>query len=152
MKNRPIVSTSTTRQSYTSDFAPGLMVLTPGKSLWVHVAVCQIRAATMVSNWAYTILRCLRHWAHYAKKNNVRHARSPEVIPPVASWTTRRHCRNDPREDVGEDDGVGVVECATRKESSHRHSWLQAQRSRWSSDVWLPSCDRHKQTERQTDQ
>jgi len=35
-----------------------------------------------------------------------------EVIP-VASWTTRRHSRDDPCEDVGEDAGVGVgvVEC-----------------------------------------
>jgi len=32
--------------------------------------------------------------------------RFPEVIP-VASRTTRRHSRDDPREDVG----VGVVEC-----------------------------------------
>jgi len=41
-------------------------------------------------------------------RRHVRHARFPEVIP-VASWTTRRHSRDDPREDVGED--VGVVEC-----------------------------------------
>jgi len=45
---------------------------------------------------------------------HVRHARFPEVIP-VASWTTRRHSHDDPREDVGKDVGdgvrVGVVEC-----------------------------------------
>jgi len=41
-----------------------------------------------------------------------RQARFPEVIH-VASWTTRRHSRDDLREDVGEDVGVGVgvVEC-----------------------------------------
>jgi len=43
-------------------------------------------------------------------------ARFPEVIP-VARSTTRRHSRNDPREDVGEEVHVGVgvrvgaVEC-----------------------------------------
>jgi len=38
----------------------------------------------------------------------------PEVIP-MASSTTRRHSRDDPREDVGEEVcvgvGVGAVEC-----------------------------------------
>jgi len=39
-------------------------------------------------------------------------ARFPEVIP-MASSTTRRHSRDDPREDVGEEVrvGVGAVEC-----------------------------------------
>jgi len=37
----------------------------------------------------------------------VRHARFSEVIP-VASRTTRRHPRDDHREDVGVDVGVGV--------------------------------------------
>jgi len=41
-------------------------------------------------------------------------ARFPEVIP-VASSTTRRHSRDDPRQDVGEEVrvgvGVGAVEC-----------------------------------------
>ena len=38
-------------------------------------------------------------------------ARFPEVIP-MASSTTRRHSRDDPREDVGEEVsvGIGVVE------------------------------------------
>jgi len=34
-------------------------------------------------------------------------ARFPEVIP-MASSTTRRHSRDDPREDVGEEVRVGV--------------------------------------------
>ena len=38
-------------------------------------------------------------------RRHVRHARFPEVIP-MARSTTRRHSRDDPREDVG----VGVVE------------------------------------------
>ena len=29
----------------------------------------------------------------------------------MASGTTRRHSRDNPREDVGEDVGVGAVEC-----------------------------------------
>jgi len=41
-------------------------------------------------------------------------AQFPEVIP-MASSTTRRHSRDDPREDVGEEVrvgvGVGIVEC-----------------------------------------
>ena len=43
-------------------------------------------------------------------------ARFPELIP-VASSTTRRHSRDDPREDVDEDVGVGVgvVECQLNK-------------------------------------
>jgi len=41
-------------------------------------------------------------------RRHVRHARFPEVIT-VASWTTRRHTRDDPREDVGV--RFGVVEC-----------------------------------------
>ena len=46
---------------------------------------------------------------------HVRHARFPEVIP-VASRTTRRHSRDDHREHVGEDVGVGVgvVECGLK--------------------------------------
>jgi len=40
-------------------------------------------------------------------RRHVGHARFPEVIP-VASWTTRRHSRDDPREDVGDEVRVGV--------------------------------------------
>jgi len=40
-------------------------------------------------------------------RRHVRHARFPEVIP-MASWTTRRHSRDDPRRDAGEDVGVGI--------------------------------------------
>jgi len=35
-------------------------------------------------------------------RRHVRHARFPEVIP-MASWSTRRHSHEDPREVVGED-------------------------------------------------
>ena len=45
-------------------------------------------------------------------RRHVRHARIPEVSL-VASSTTRRHSRDDPREYFGEDVGVGVVECDT---------------------------------------
>jgi len=40
-------------------------------------------------------------------------ARALSEVITVASWTTRRHSRDDPREHVGEgvDVGVGVVEC-----------------------------------------
>jgi len=39
-----------------------------------------------------------------------RPTRAIKVIP-VASWTTRQHSCDDSREDVGEDVGIGVVEC-----------------------------------------
>ena len=50
-------------------------------------------------------------------RRHVRHARFPEVIP-MASSTTRRYSRDDPREDVGED--VGVVECQLNDLSAKR--------------------------------
>jgi len=53
-----------------------------------------------------------RGYTHEDSCWHVRHARFPEVIL-VASWTTRRHSRDDPREDVG----VGVVECELNSHS-----------------------------------
>jgi len=43
-------------------------------------------------------------------RRHVRHALFPEVIS-MASWTTRRHSRDGPREDVGEDIDVGRWRC-----------------------------------------
>ena len=50
-------------------------------------------------------------------RRHVRHARFPEVIP-VANWTTRRHSRDDPREDVR----VGIVECQLNHASSRLYN------------------------------
>ena len=61
-----------------------------------------------------------RHPREYPRRH-VRHARFPDVIP-VASWTTHRHSRDDLREDVGEDVGVGVVECGLCATQVETHS------------------------------
>ena len=42
---------------------------------------------------------------------NVSRVSGRSALITVTSWTTRRHSRDDPREDVGKDVGVGVVEC-----------------------------------------
>jgi len=76
---------------------------------------CFLHMMVLVARIARIPRRRYRHRHGHPRQDlsrHVRHARFPEVIP-MASSTTRRHSRDDPREDVGEEVrvGVGAVEC-----------------------------------------